>query len=656
VSHAPAPPRAPRPPFDPTPHRAALAAIIEAVADDPRLDARRLDRIVKRHPKEGRGLFSKTEIIAGFRAFGREVAPLPEAEFLERLRLRPVRTLSGVTPVTVLTKPFPCPGRCVFCPNDVRMPKSYLADEPGAQRAEDNRFDPYLQTWNRLAAYRSMGHPTDKVELIVLGGTWSHYPEPYQVWFVRRCLEALTDFGDGRDGRGTAGAAAADYRALAPLDGRALAAGAYNTAVRRHLAAANGPTLLHASERAHEDPSHTSHDEHESQESPESLQSAWEALAAAQRRGETSATRCVGLAFETRPDAVDADEVRRLRRLGATKVQLGVQSLQDAVLDASRRGHDVAASRRAVHRLRGAGFKIHAHWMPNLPGSDPARDAADFERLFADAGFRPDELKLYPCLLVPSAELAALHARGAWSPYDDATLVELLAGCMARTPRWCRLTRVVRDFSAADVAAGTHTANLREVAERALAERGGRAVEIRSREIRARPAQRGALRLAVHGYATSVGVERFLEWVTPDDRVVGFLRLSLPGAGHAPPLDELTGCAVIREVHVYGASAPLGDRPAGAAQHAGLGGALVEEAARLARDAGHARLAVISSVGTRAWYRRLGFRDGPLYQHRALRAGDRAVSRGTCRETGSGARRDERIPWRAPSSRSCARC
>src|SRR5258705_8610909 len=215
-------PRTPRADFDPAPHRAALCAIIDAVLREPAVDARGLDRIVRRHPKRG-GLFSKSEIIAGFRAFA---GAADEAEFVQRLRLRPVRTLSGVTPVTVLTRPFPCPGTCVFCPNDVRMPKSYLADEPGAQRAEDNRFDPYLQTWNRLDADRSIVHPTDKVELIVLGGTWSHHPEAYQIWFVARCFDALSDFGAGIDGRAVAGAAAADYRVLAPLDGRAIDAGA----------------------------------------------------------------------------------------------------------------------------------------------------------------------------------------------------------------------------------------------------------------------------------------------------------------------------------------------------------------------------------------------------------------------------------------------
>jgi len=578
--------------FDPDPHREALRSIIDAVASSPELDARGLDRIVKAFPKQGGGFFSKTEIIAGFRAFAGGDA-VSERVFLARLRLRPVRTLSGVTPVTVLTKPFPCPGTCIFCPNDVRMPKSYLADEPGAQRAEDNRFDPYLQTWNRLDAYRSMGHPTDKVELIVLGGTWSHHPETYQRWFVTRCFDALGDFGARVDRRGAAGVAGTDFRSLAALDGRALGEGAYNRAVARHLAARNAGALLHASEDA-----------------------SWEALAAAQRRNETSASRCVGLVLETRPDHVDAEEIVRLRRLGATKLQLGVQSLDDAVLAANRRGHDVDATRRAFAGLRAAGFKIHAHWMPNLLGATPEADAADYRRLFDDPDFRPDELKLYPCMLIESAELAVHHASGAWGPYDDETLAELVADCIAATPRWCRLTRVIRDFSSHDVAAGTHRANLREVAERALAARGVPVREIRSREVGGRAVSVSALQLRDTTYAHAVGEEHFLEWVTEDDRLAGFLRLTLPH--RKPAIGELVGRALIREVHVYGASVRLGDRDAAASQHAGLGRALVEEAVRISALRGFRALGVISAVGTRPWYRRLGFEDGDLYQHRVL--------------------------------------
>ncbi len=569
-------------------------AILERVAEAPGLDARALDRLVKRHPRAGRGLFRKSELLAGYRALGGEARfGLAEPELRARLRLRPVRTLSGVTPVTVLTRPHPCPGRCIFCPNDVRMPKSYLADEPGAQRAEDNGFDPYLQTWTRLAAYRAIGHPTDKVELIVLGGTWSFHPEPYQRWFVKRCLDALNDFGGGADGRGGAGAAPARYAEALParLDGRALPR-SYNQLVGEHLRGALGEGLLHVSENA-----------------------SWDDLAAAQRANEGAGARCVGLSLETRPDHVDEAEATRLRRLGATKVQLGVQSLSDDVLDLNRRGHDVAASRRAVALLRRFGFKVQAHWMPNLAGSTPQRDVDDFARLFADEGFRPDELKLYPCVLIPSAELAELHARGEWRPYGEGELLAVVAECLARVPRWCRVTRVIRDFSAGDIAAGSRTANLREVAERRLRDEGRAPVDVRAREIRGDAFDAGDLALRETAYATSAGEERFLEFTAPGDRLVAFLRLSLPAG--AAPLPELAGAALVREVHVYGGALELGRR-GGEAQHRGLGRRLLERAATLAGGAGLARLAVISAVGTRAYYRGLGFRDGGLYQHLEL--------------------------------------
>jgi elongator complex protein 3 len=575
-------PRRPRSHFDPEQHRPVLAPLVAELASAGALDARALDRLTKRHPKPEGGLFSKSEIIAGFRAFGGEVS---EREFLDRLRLRPVRTLSGVTPVTVLTKPFPCPGTCIFCPSDVRMPKSYLADEPGAQRAEDNRFDPYLQTWNRLDAYRSMGHPVEKVELIVLGGTWSAHPEPYQIWFTKRCFDALNDFGAGVDGRADAGAAPGRYGALRAIDGREDRR--YNDVLR------SVSERLHASEH-----------------------SSWADLEISQRRNEEAVSRCVGLSFETRPDRVTEKEVLRLRRLGATKVQLGVQSLSDDVLTANRRGHDVAASRRALARLRAAGFKLHVHWMANLLGATPASDAADFARIFEDPDFRPDELKVYPCLLVESAQLMGAYEQGAWRAYDDPVLLDLLAGCMAATPRYCRLTRVVRDFSAHDIVAGTHVANLRELAERELVRRGERCVDLRGREIRGAGFDPAALRLEATVYATSVGEEHFLEFVTPEDRLAGFLRLSLPR--RASFVAELCRAALLREVHVYGASLAPGEREPERAQHMGIGRALVAEATARSQRAGYGRLSVISAVGTRGYYRALGFEDGDLYQHRTL--------------------------------------
>jgi len=574
----------------------ALRAILEELASRPELPARSLDAIVRRHPKEGRGFFSRSELIAGARHLAASGALEGNVDALvARLRLRPVRTQSGVTPVTVLTRPHPCPGVCIFCPSDVRMPKSYLADEPGAQRAEDNRFDPYLQTWNRLAAYRAMGHPVDKVELSVLGGTWSAHPEAYQIWFVKRCLDALDDFGAGRDLRERAGEAPSRYAAIAErVDGRRGEPGAYNRIVGSFLGSELGGDRHHASEVA-----------------------TWEDLRRAQLANESSGARCVGIALETRPDAVTLDEVLRLRRLGATKIQLGVQSTSDRILALSRRGHDLAATRRAFHWLRGAGFKIHAHWMPNLLGATPRDDLADFRVLFEDPGLRPDELKIYPCLLVESAELARHHASGAWRPYSDRELVELLAACLEQTPPWCRVTRVVRDFSAADVAAGTHRANLRELAQAALAQRGVAPCEIRSREIRGGHLDPEGLRAEERGYATSIGRELFLEEATPEGRLAGFLRLSLPGG--TAPLPELEGSALVRELHVYGAALEIGRQPDGEAQHRGLGRRLLLRAAERAREAGYRDLAVISAIGTRAYYRRRGFSDGPLYQHHPLR-------------------------------------
>ena len=567
--------------FDPAPHLRELGAIITEIQASEALDAGALDRILRRHPKDGRGLFARTEIVAATLHLARAGALPGDAESLvEKLRTCPTRTQSGVVPVTVLTRPHPCPGRCVFCPSDARMPKSYLADEPGAQRATAHRFDPYAQTWSRLDAYRRMGHRCDKAELIVLGGTWSHYPEAYRVWFVTRALQALSDFGEGRDGRGSIEEEPDDFSSLP-----AVARGSYDRTVARHL----------RERRAVREAA------------------SFEDLMGAQRRNEAARVRCVGLSLETRPDALDEAEVVRLRRLGATKIQVGIQSLHDAVLLANRRGHDVAATRDALRRLRAAGMKIQAHWMPNLLGATPESDLDDFARLFADHDFRPDELKLYPTSLVESAELVEHHRTGAWRPYDDAELLRVVTECMRRTPRWCRLSRVVRDIPSPDIVVGNKRTNFREIAEADLRSRGVPLVEIRAREIGRGAWDPARVALRETEYATSVGRERFLEMLTPEDRLLAFLRLSLPA--HASFVAELGTSAVIRELHVYGGVAGIGERVPGAPQHRGLGRALVSAARERAAAARHATLAVISAVGTREYWRRLGFRDGDLYQH-----------------------------------------
>ncbi len=551
-----------------------LAAIIRAVVEAPGLDSRGLDQVLRRHPKDGRGFFTKREILRAYRDGSWQ--PVPDTEFAARLRTTPTRSISGITPVTVLTKPFPCPGQCIFCPSDVRMPKSYLADEPGCQRAEQNRFDPYLQTWSRLDSYRSMGHPTDKIELIVLGGTWSHYPVAYQRWFVARCFDALNDFGSGTDAR-------TDVRTERPMIPEPAVGETYN----RRIAPVS---RVGVGEEAD-----------------------WERVEQAHRRNEAGACRCVGLSLETRPDRVAPAEVVRLRRLGATKIQLGLQSLSDEVLAANRRGHDVAASRRAIQLLRNAGFKVHAHWMANLKGANAESDRDDFARLFEDPAIRPDELKVYPCSLIETADLMQDWRAGTWRPYRPDELVPLLADALESVPRYCRVTRMIRDIPSPDIVAGNQRTNLREDVEAMVAARGRPLSEIRSREVRGQAIDPREVSIRESRYEASDGIEIFLEVCTPEDQLAGFARLRLPGVGERP--GELEAAALLREVHVYGAQLGLGEREGGHAQHQGFGSQLVKLAADAARAAGWRQLAVISSVGTRGWYRRLGFTEGALYQH-----------------------------------------
>ena len=611
--------------FEVEAHRERLIPLLEIILKAPdRLSSREHQQLMRRFPKPaGEGFYSLANLVDAWRAFaGQDGIPDFDEAQLFKLRRKPVRTLSGVTPLTVLTKPYPCPGTCIFCPNDIRMPKSYLADEPGAQRAEKNAFDPYLQSYMRLKTYHNLGHSTDKIEIIILGGTWSFYPETYQIWFVKRILDALHDFGRAIDRRQEVAAALSERSMFAgepvsnvTIQGAQMTA-SYNETVQAIYAEEMYRSRGMADEIAGGFRQRSVVDEY----------ATWDELEAAQRENELAACRAVGLVIETRPDHISEAEVIRVRRLGCTKVQIGIQSLSDRVLDMNKRGHDVAATRRAFRLLRQAGFKIHAHWMPNLYGSTPADDLDDFERLFSDRDFKPDELKIYPCSLIESAELMQQYQAGEWQPYTHDELLELLVDCFKLTPEYCRLTRVIRDIPGGDIVDGNKVTNFRQLVERELERRGEGSVDIRAREIGVKPVRAGDLRLDETRYASSAGAEIFLQYITAERDIAGFLRLSLPAANEAPLIEELRGAAMIREVHVYGLALGIGREQRGRAQHAGLGKRLIDRAAEIAAARGYRRLAVISSIGTREYYRARGFGDGALYQFRDL---DESATRDT---------------------------
>lgn len=598
-------------------HREQLVPLLKAVIASDTLSPHQLNKLQRRYPRPGGGMYSRSDLIHAYRELaGTHGLPPFDDAVLMRLRRKPVRTSSGVTPVTVLTKPFPCPGTCIFCPNDVRMPKSYLSDEPGAQRAEQNGFDPYLQTYTRLVSYYSTGHPTDKIELIILGGTWSFYPESYQIWFIKRVFDALHDFGKGIDRREEVRAALLEKSQLHPER---------NTANVRLMGTDSSRSYNQTVQAVYRDEMRRSYDMAEAiargelPRTPVDEYATWEELEAAHQENETAACRCVGLVIETRPDHISEEEVLRVRRLGCTKVQIGFQSLNDDVLRLNKRGHTVEATRRAVRLLRQAGFKIHAHWMPNLYGSNPQADIDDYRRMFDDPDFRPDELKVYPCSLIESAELMQRYEDGSWRPYTHDELLHVLVECFKQTPEYCRLTRVIRDIPSTDIVSGNQLTNFRQLVEEELRRQGLRSPDIRAREIRHASVAPDALHLDEIHYDGGCSEEIFLQYITENRDIAGFLRLSLPT--EAPITPELTGAAIIREVHVYGQSLEIGESAPGTAQHLGLGRQLIEHAAEIARARGYAQLAVISAIGTRDYYRKRGFVDGDLYQFRSLRDG-----------------------------------
>lgn len=442
------------------------------------------------------------------------------------------RTISGVTPVAVMAKPFPCPGRCIYCPGSPEAPKSYTVESPAVIRARSCGFDARKQVEVRLKTLAEMGHAGDKVELIIMGGTFLSYPDDYQYQFVKDCYDALN---------GTVSGSLDEARAL----------------------------------------------------------------------NEKAEHRCVGLCIETRPDFCGEKEIERMLDFGATRVELGVQTLDDDIHRLTRRGHGVAEIVSATRLLRDYGFKVHYHWMPGLPGSTPQHDLELSHQLFEDERFRPDGLKLYPTLVVQGSELESWYRDGRYHPYPDEVMTDLLVAIKSSIPRYVRISRLMRDIPGKFIIAGSRDLALRGTVRKLMEQAGVRCHCIRCREYGHRRRDGwpiGRPELIRLDYETTGGKEVFLSYEDHNETLFGLLRLR---AGQER--------VVVRELHVFGPEVPLGARLEQSAQHQGFGESLLREAERIARhECKVDRLSVLSGIGAREYYRLLGYRLAGAYMVKDL--------------------------------------
>lgn len=485
----------------------------------------------------------KSQLLSAYRRLLKSKKIKPDKHIENLLTKRAVRTLSGVAVISVLTKPFPCPGNCLYCPTEANMPKSYLSNEPAVMRAILNDFDPYRQIKTRLKALHANGHNTDKIELIIMGGTWSHHSPQYQSWFIKRCFDAL----NGR--------------------------------------------------RAN-------------------------SLTSAQKQNEIAEHRCIGLTLETRPDSITEKEIVRMRKLGCTRVELGIQHIDDEILKLNRRGHSVKDSAKAIALLKTAGFKINFHLMLNLPGSTPAKDLKMFEKIYSHSDWMPDMIKIYPCVVNQYADLYKLWRQKKYRPYTDKQLIKLIKKIKQITPAWVRITRLIRDIPEESIIAGNKITNLRQLIQIQSAEEGWQCQCIRCREAGHQDNNSkfkiSNLKLKIAKYPASSGMEYFLSYESPNGKILyAFLRLRINNQPENNFVAELKNASIIRELHTYGQLAPLSRT--GDIQHLGLGRKLMEQAEKITKKHKLEKIAVISGIGVREYYRKNNYNLEGSYMVKKLK-------------------------------------
>ena len=443
---------------------------------------------------------------------------------------KPTKTISGITPVAVMLPPRKCEhGTCVYCPS-LNVPQSYTPKSPVVMRASEVGYDPYKQVVARIKAFQVMNHPTEKIELIIMGGTFLEYLKKFQFDFIKKCYDAL-----------------------------------------------NGKVSKDLEE--------------------------------AQKLNEKAKHRCVALCVETRPDEC-VKFIKRMREFGVTRVELGVQILNDKIYRKVRRGHLVSDVIEATKELKNAGFKIGYHIMPGLPGSNPKRDLELFRKIFSDDRFRPDQLKIYPCQVIKGSKLEEYFWKGKYQSYTKEQTEKLLEKMLKIVPRYCRVMRVMREIPPDYIVSGTTRIDLRKDIEKSLRDKKEKLEEIRFREIGFNQINSSDknLKLKVTEYSASEGKEFFIEFVDEQDILFGLLRLRI-----------FNKKAIVRELHVYGKSLNIHESNSNAAQHSGLGKSLMQKAEEIVKKENIKKISVISGIGVREYYKNLGYKLENSYMIKKFR-------------------------------------
>ena len=474
-----------------------------------------------------------------------------KCQLLPLLRRKATRTISGVTVIAVMTKPYPCPQPepCAYCPGGppFGVPQSYTGFEPAAMRGLQNQFDPYLQVKSRIGQLQAIGHNVDKIELIVMGGTFPATPLDYQTWFIQRCLDAITE-----------------------------------------------------------------------------MKSA--SLEEAKKNAETSRIRNVGITVETRPDWAKESHINHMLSRGVTRVEVGVQNPNDEIYRLVGRTHTIKDVVEATRIMKDSGLKIVYHLMPGLPSSNMKKDLKAFREIFTNPVFKPDMIKIYPCLILKGTKAYKWHREGKYKPYTNETAANLIAEVKKIIPHWIRVMRVQRDIPAPLIVAGVKRSNLRQLVQQKLKEQGIRCRCIRCREVGHRMLEDKVkpdpekVKILTTRYAASEGEEIFISAEDAEnDLLIGYLRLRIPSEKAHRQEVKAMPCSIVRELHVYGPLVPVGEHLAKAWQHRGYGGILLTEAERTSKEDYDAKkVLVISALGTKQYYMRFGYQYDGLYMSKML--------------------------------------